>query len=80
MAGRRGKGIAMSLYVDAESIRKVPFRTVFIEVDVELLASMLGRRFSNPDGGTVSMEQVELRYDEHMGIVRAEPLLVRVVD
>jgi len=63
-------------YVDAESLRKVPFRTVFVEVEVDLLASLLGRRFNGPDGA-VSMEQVDIRFDDDLGIFRAEPLVVR---
>lgn len=54
--------------------------TVFIEVEVEdLLAGLLGRRFTDQNGDVVSMESVSIDYDRSgrvAGMV-AEPLLVK---
>lgn len=67
----------MTRYVDAESIRKVPFRSVLVEVDVNFLADMLGHRFKDSNGDTISMESVDIWVDDSMGAAMGMPILLK---
>lgn len=65
----------MTQYNDAESLEKVPFKTVFIPVSVQALASVMRQRFTG-EQGVLSIQSVDLRFDEEMQIVMAMPNIV----
>ena len=53
-------------------------RTVMVEVSTEVLATLLGQRFIDMDNTkVVSMEQVVLYYDDHVGRCMADPVFVQ---
>lgn len=59
----------------ADKNQKVP-EMVYIKVDVEILAAMLGHRFVGPSGATVSMEQVDIWEDAEERRTMALPMVI----
>lgn len=67
----------MTLYEDAESVRKMPVRSVFIEITTELLAEMMGQRVTDPEGAVLRFDRVHVRFDPFLGVFVAEPYITR---
>lgn len=73
----------MKTYTDARILREdlakghVP-STVVIEVQSDLVASLLGQRFTGPDGHVASMEQVSIAYDPYLERAVASPVFINV--
>ena len=69
----------MKTFVSADDLRRAlktyRARTVWVEVDADLLCALMGQRFNGPDG-VVSMEQVSL-YREDNGMLVAQPAVLR---
>lgn len=74
----------MKTYTDARTLREdlkkdeVPPKVV-VEFSTEILAAMLGQRFTDQNGNVLSMEQVRIGYDAFFERAIADPVVMRVV-
>lgn len=59
-----------------EGLRKFGARSVWVEVDAELIAGLMGRTFTGPEGHVISLERVGL-YRAENGVLVADPVVLR---
>jgi hypothetical protein len=62
---------------DAVAKKHIPEKVV-IEVTSDLLATILGQRFTGSDGRVISMEKVTFHYDPYLERTVADPVFVEV--